>query len=264
MDVLPVIAASVAVGAAGRSLWSPCGLSMLSTVNPMSERARGHRYGLTATWFVVGAVLGGCALAALTAVLALGVSAVGAPLAGRLVAAALVCVLAGASDAGMPGLRVPTNPRQVDETWLGRYRRWVYAAGFGVQIGSGLATYVMTAGVYATVALAALTANPGTAAAVAVGFGLTRGLLVLVGAWATDPRRLARQHRWLDRHAGTSVAAMVVLLTAAGLAAAAAVPGPARPVILAVVAAITLATAVRAVTLARRNVLAGRAVHVNS
>ena len=34
----------VAAVAALRGMWSPCGLSMLSTLNPVSERARGHRF----------------------------------------------------------------------------------------------------------------------------------------------------------------------------------------------------------------------------
>ena len=51
-----------AVAAAIRSTWSPCGLSMLSTLTPLAERSRGHRYAVTATWFVLGATLGGATL----------------------------------------------------------------------------------------------------------------------------------------------------------------------------------------------------------
>jgi len=38
--------------AAARGLWSPCGMSMLSSLNPVSERARGHRFWATACWYV--------------------------------------------------------------------------------------------------------------------------------------------------------------------------------------------------------------------
>ena len=48
----------------------------------------------------------------------------------------------------------------VDERWLVKYRRWIYAGGYGVQIGTGFATYVMTAGVYLLLVLAGLTARP--------------------------------------------------------------------------------------------------------
>src|ERR1044071_9362159 len=57
--LLVLLALIVAVAAATRSTWSPCGLSMLSTITPMAEQSRGHRYGVTATWFILGAGLGG-------------------------------------------------------------------------------------------------------------------------------------------------------------------------------------------------------------
>ena len=45
MTGLLILAIATACGAAVRSTWSPCGLSMLSTITPLTERARGHRYG---------------------------------------------------------------------------------------------------------------------------------------------------------------------------------------------------------------------------
>ena len=63
-NVLVILAAVVAVAAAVRSTWSPCGQSMLSTITPLAERTRGHRFGVTATWFVVGATVGGVTLGA--------------------------------------------------------------------------------------------------------------------------------------------------------------------------------------------------------
>ena len=60
------------VAAAVRSTWSPCGLSMLSTITPFGERGRGHAYRATATWFVVGAAGGGATLGLLMAGLAAG------------------------------------------------------------------------------------------------------------------------------------------------------------------------------------------------
>ncbi len=45
MTVLLVLVGTlVAVAAAVRSTWSPCGLSMLSTITPMSEQAKDHSY----------------------------------------------------------------------------------------------------------------------------------------------------------------------------------------------------------------------------
>ena len=69
--LLIALAAVTATGAAIRSTWSPCGLSMLSTITPMAERSRNRRWGLTAAWFLSGAVLGGAVLGAGAALLAL-------------------------------------------------------------------------------------------------------------------------------------------------------------------------------------------------
>ena len=61
---LLLAAAVVTIGAAARSTWSPCGLSMLASITPLSERGRGHRYRSTAGWFVAGATVGGATLGA--------------------------------------------------------------------------------------------------------------------------------------------------------------------------------------------------------
>ena len=70
---ITLTASIVALAAAVRSTWSPCGLSMLSTITPIGERAKGHSYRSTAAWFVFGAVVGGATLGAAVAVLAVGV-----------------------------------------------------------------------------------------------------------------------------------------------------------------------------------------------
>jgi len=43
---------------------------MLSKINPMGESGRGHRYAVTAAWFVAGAVVGGVTLGAAAALFA--------------------------------------------------------------------------------------------------------------------------------------------------------------------------------------------------
>ena len=77
-STLTVLALLVAAAAAVRSTWSPCGLSMLSTITPFGERGKGHRYAATCAWFVLGATAGGLALGALAAGLAASVRATGA------------------------------------------------------------------------------------------------------------------------------------------------------------------------------------------
>jgi hypothetical protein len=178
------------VAAAVRGLWSPCGLSMLSSLNPVSEHIRRHRFAPTAAWYVLGAVVGGAALGGACAVLALGIGALPVGHTATWVAVLVASVVAVASDLRLGGWSLPVHPRQVDERWLRTYRRWIYAGGYGVQIGTGFATYIMTASVYLLAGLAALTGSPRTALVAGVGFGLIRGLTILVAAPARTPERL--------------------------------------------------------------------------
>ncbi|MDQ3293850.1 MAG: hypothetical protein M3527_05300, partial [Actinomycetota bacterium] len=62
MSALVLLAIGTAVVAAARSMWSPCGLSMLSTITPLRENARSGRYRSTVAWFVAGAAVGGACL----------------------------------------------------------------------------------------------------------------------------------------------------------------------------------------------------------
>ncbi|RIJ70870.1 hypothetical protein D1871_16875 [Nakamurella silvestris] len=203
------LAAVVAVAAAVRSLYSPCGLSMVSAITPFTEKSRGHRYPVTAAWFVLGGVLGGLLLGAVCAAGAalLRLAAPGGiPTAAVLTIAATLAVLCLCSDTRVFGISLPLHPRQVDETWLTTYRRWIYASGFGVQIGSGFATYIMTAAVYLTAGLAVLTGDPLAALAIGGLFGLCRGLLVLVAATARTPGELRGLHGRLGALAPVSTA----------------------------------------------------------
>ena len=107
MSTLIALAAITAVGSAIRSTWSPCGLSMLSTITPLAERSRGRRWGLTATWFLLGAALGGLTLGGLAALGAVVVGATGAS-ASALGVGAVLAVLA-ALDLGLLGRPMPTT-----------------------------------------------------------------------------------------------------------------------------------------------------------
>ena len=195
---LAIVVAILTGVAAIRGIWSPCGLSMISAINPISQRARGHRYWLTSLWFIFGAVIGGIGLGLLGAAFA--------PLFARLptgvtvLMAAVCCLVTLAGDVPAVGLRLPLIPRQVDERWLSGYRQWFYASGFGAQIGVGLATYVMTSAVYLVPILGALSGSVYAALAAGVLFGLIRGLAILLTA------RVRNTHRLLELHERISAA----------------------------------------------------------
>jgi hypothetical protein len=213
IPVFPVawLALVVAVAAAVRSTWSPCGLSMLSTITPISERAKGHSYRATATWFIVGATAGGATLGAVMCLMAAGVHALPAAPAGLEVVALAAALVAAVSDAGVAGVRLPIHRRQVNERWLDHYRPWVYGAGFGWQIGSGVATYITTAAVYLMIVLGALIGEPAVALLLGTLFGLLRGLAVLLTRNQTSPTLLRAFHRRFVA-AGVVVGKVVVVV----------------------------------------------------
>jgi hypothetical protein len=238
--LITVLAGVAVLGAAARSTWSPCGLSMLSTITPLSERAKGHSYRTTATWFIVGATVGGAFLGSVMALGAVGVRSLhlsGMALATVALATALI---AAVSDSGVVGLRVPIHRRQVNERWLDHYRPWVYGAGFGWQIGTGVATYITSACIYLVIVLGALTTVPLAAFLLGTLFGLLRGFAVLLTRNQTSPAGLRAFHRAFAA-AGPKVARLVVGLEIALSVVLAAAVGSSTAITLVVVAAVAAA-----------------------
>jgi sulfite exporter TauE/SafE len=194
---------------------------MLSSIHPLGERARGNRWGATATYYVLGAVLGGAAVGGIAGTLGWGLAALAEPSEAALVVAVVGLLIASALLDGL-GLAVPSPERQVDETWLARYRSWVYGGGFGIQLGTGVMTFVKTASVYAMWLLVVLGASPLLGAAVGAWFGLVRGAALLTVAGVDDPTTLRSYFRRMAELApvarGLAVAGPI--LAAAGVVVA--------------------------------------------
>ena len=188
------LALVVAITTAVRSIWSPCGLSMLSTITPMAEAGWGHSFRSTSVWFVLGSVAGGLTLGGLMAGIAFAAESVGVDSYLALGVVSAASLVTSASDARLGGFHLPGHDRQVNERWLDRYRSWVYGAGFGWQIGVGLATYIMTAGVYLLVLTGGLSADPVAALCVGALFGLVRGLAVYLAAGLNSIEKLHAFH----------------------------------------------------------------------
>ena len=132
-----------------------------------------NRLGVKKTTYDLGCALGG-------ATTGLALVAVGAPMPALpvLLLAGAVCLLAAAVDL-LHG-RLPVGRRQVDEQWLGRYRGWVYGAGFGYQLGLGVVTIVTSASTFAVLALALLTQSAAAGLLVGLVFGAARALPALL------------------------------------------------------------------------------------
>jgi hypothetical protein len=227
---LVVLGLAVAVSAAARSTWSPCGLSMLSSLTPLAERGRGHRYRTTAAWFIVGGLIGGCALGATAALFALAVRAMAPSHNLVLGLVALAALIAFASDLELFGFRLPIHHRQVNERWLDQFRGWVYGIGFGFQIGMGLATYIMTAALYLLIVVGSLSQSVVVALTLGAAFGLVRGLAVLLGRTITNPETLRSFHR---RFSAVGSQVRLVTIAVEGGCAAACVLALGAPTLLA-------------------------------
>lgn len=174
---------------------------MLSSIHPLGERARQNRWGLTVGSFTIGAMASG----ALTGSLA---GLVGSLTLDEMSADTALWITAGvaisAAILDLSGVTAPGPKRQVNETWIGAFRGWVYGGAFGLELGVGTLTYVVTWGVYAMYAAAVLTASPLAGALIGALFGLGRASTLLVAGYVDRPSRLTSFNRALSK-AGPSV-----------------------------------------------------------
>ena len=178
---------------------------MLTSISPLGERARGHRWAVTTTAYVVGSLLGGLSIGAL-------LGAVGRPLPDPGAIAAGVCLAAAALDLRPPP---PSLHRQVDQAWLTTYRGWVYGLGFGYQLGLGVVTIVTSAATYAALGLCLLSGGAVGGAVVGGTFGLVRALPLLLLRGADSPAALHDVAGRLDRLSRGATRATVAVLAGA-------------------------------------------------
>jgi hypothetical protein len=191
-----VIAAALA-GVAGS--WSPCGLSMIETL--------GRRPLATAT-FALGTLAGG----ALTFG---GLAWLGTQLLGPLAALAISALLIAALGDAAGRRIVPQIRRQVPESWR-RFLPVPLATGlYGVLLGLGFTTFLLTYATWALAAVCLAIGEPSTGLAVGLAFGAGRALPV---ALLGDSHLLAERPELLRGLRGVTA---VALLAAAGLLAAA-------------------------------------------
>jgi hypothetical protein len=191
---------------------------MLGSITPLGERGRGSRWGITVSAYLLGSAAGGAALGA-------GFGWAGSPLDlstnVRLAVLGIAVAIGIAFDLGLAGLRLPTTHRQVDETWRGSYRGWVWGLTFGVQLALGVVTVVTTSMVYVTWLAAALAGSAVAGAIVGLAFGLARALPILSVAHVRTSgqllgvdrtlQRLAEPARRLTVAAGASIVGLALL-----------------------------------------------------
>lgn len=184
---------------------------MLTSITPLGERGRGHRWAVTTAAYVLGCLLGGA-----TTGLVLGAVGAALPTLPVLVLGGLACLAAAAADALLR--RVPGGRRQVDEQWLDTYRGWVYGAGFGVQLGLGVVTIVTSAATYAVLVLALLTQSVVGGLVVGAVFGVTRAVPALLLGRSHTHDEIRRTAAGLERQAPAAARATIGVLAVAGAA----------------------------------------------
>jgi hypothetical protein len=187
---------------------------MLSSITPLGERGRGTSWSRTVAAYVAGSTISGGALGALLGSV------------GRLVPASswwtallgTVCIIGLAAERGLLGLHLPTTRRQVDVAWLGIYRGWVYGAGYGLQLGVGIGTIVVSSAIYVMIASEVLAGSASAGLLIGTAFGLARGSTIFLGGRATDQRGLMDLHASLERSRARVIAVSQGVMALAGIA----------------------------------------------
>ena len=167
---------------------------MLSSIHPLGERGRNNRWAITVTSFTLASTATGAAVGAFLGWLG-GMTIATLPSNALLIATALIAIGAGILD--FLGVKPPSTERQVNESWIGHFRGWVYGGAFGLQLGVGIATFVVTWGVYATFLAEMLTGSLVQGALVGAVFGFGRSVALLAAGTIRTPSSLTRFHERL-------------------------------------------------------------------
>ncbi len=183
-----LIVAAVVAGVTGA--WSPCGLSMVETLAPSGYAERLRTSLVACVTFGVGALAGGVVTFG-------GLALVGAAIGGGS-ALALVAGIALAAAAGIGELRgtriVPQVRRQVPESWRRILPVPVAAGLYGVLLGLGFTTFILSFAVWALAGLSVALGDPELGLLIGLGFGAGRALPVIVLAPASGTRAGAAVH----------------------------------------------------------------------
>jgi hypothetical protein len=176
---LELVLAAAALVAGLTGTWSPCGFSMIETIGPV-----GHTGGRATT-------LAACITFTLGALVGAVVTFAGLAVAGSLfhgadsriaygLAAALALAAAFAEARGAP--IVPQVRRQLPEHWRRLMPMPIAAGLYGILLGLGFTTFVLTFGVFALAGIVFAVGDPVAGIAVGLAFGVGRALPVALVA----------------------------------------------------------------------------------
>jgi hypothetical protein len=210
-----LILAAAAAGVTGA--WSPCGFSMVETLAPHGYAGRLRTTLAACLTFSLGALAGGAATFGGLALLGDAIGP-GAP------AVAAAIALAAAIGEARGARILPQVRRQVPESWRRRLPVPLAAGLYGVLLGLGFTTFILTFAVWALAGVSVAIGDPGLGLAIGLAFGAGRLLPVIAlapkagtergsachAAMAERPRIL-RSLRAID---AVAMAALAVVLVA--------------------------------------------------
>jgi hypothetical protein len=166
--------AALLIGATGT--FSPCGLSVIETLGP-----RGHTGGRPVTLAAVAAFVPGAVIGGLITFLSLAFAGSLLHGAGDLAYFAAAGIAIAAALLEVRGTRiVPQIRRQLPEHWRRVMPMPVAAVLYGVLLGIGFTTFVLSFGVWALAAISFALGEPALGLVLGIGFGLGRALPVAI------------------------------------------------------------------------------------
>ena len=183
MDWLELILVAAAAIAGLTGTWSPCGFSMIETIGPVGHTGGRPTTAAACLTFLLGAVVGG--VATFGALGALGGLVHGADDRVAYAAAAVLAALAALAEIRGVAI-VPQVRRQLPEHWR-RVMPMPIAAGlYGILLGLGFTTFVLTFGVFALAGIVLAVGEPAVGVGVGLAFGAGRALPITLLAPVAD------------------------------------------------------------------------------
>jgi hypothetical protein len=172
---MALAAAALLIGATGT--FSPCGLSAIDTIGPTGHTGGRRITAAACATFLPGAVAGGLVTFGLLA--ALGEALHGAGGRAAYIAAAAIALLAAVLE--VRGTRiVPQIRRQLPEHWRRVMPMPLAAALYGVLLGLGFTTFVLSFGVWALAGVSLAVGDPSLGLILGAAFGIGRAIPIVV------------------------------------------------------------------------------------
>jgi hypothetical protein len=188
-----VLAISIGALSAASSNFSPCSLSMVSNLNPVTQKAKGCNFRISLVIFFIGSIFGSTLLVGLSLLIK------AAPIHPdnfmRTVFLLIVVLIAFFADIGL--IKLPATRRQLNEIWLTSLRRTVYCFSYGFQLGCAFVTYLTSYMIYALVAVFVLNPPLVLSIVLAVSFSVMRSASLLIVFKIKSIKDLRRHYKTL-------------------------------------------------------------------